>query len=92
MNHTEGDFDLEAPRTWTSEHGYTWDNLYCDKLVLFDAVSGGMEPKSCFLIFRRNGEGGLASLTEVRRILHALLDAELVRAARADLPAEVPFP
>ena len=92
LHHTEGDFDLEAPRTWTSEHGYIRERLYCNSLVLFDAMSGGMEPKSCFLIFRRNGEGGLASLAEVRRILHALLDAELVRAARDDLPAEVPFP
>ena len=92
LHHTEGDFDLEAPHAWTSEHGYTWDRLCCGTMMLFDAVSGGMEPKSCFLIFRRTGGGGLASLTEVRRILHALLDAELVRAARDDLPAEVPFP
>ena len=91
MNHTEGDFDLEAPRTWTSEHGYTWDNLYCDKLVLFDAVSGGMEPKSCLLLFKSNMEGTMAP-NKVRHILHALLDAELVRAARDDLPVEVPFP
>ena len=91
LHHNEGDFDLEAPREWSPEHGYTMDNLHCDTMVLFDAVSGGMEPKSCLLVFKRNGEGPMASAV-VRHTLHALLDAELVRAARDDLPAEVPFP
>ena len=91
LHPTEGDFDLEYPREWSSEHGYIWDNLCCGTMVLFDAVSGGMEPKSCLLVFERNSEGPMAS-TEVRHTLHALLDAELVRAARDDLPAQVPFP
>ena len=59
--------------------------------MLFDAVSGGMEPKSCLLLFKSNMEGTMAP-NKVRHILHALLDAELVRAARDDLPVEVPFP
>jgi hypothetical protein len=103
LQHTEeSGYDLSYPREWSSEYGYVWNSLCCDVTVAFDAMSGGMEPKGAILaLFRSRGEGpgpgpdegeNSMGLAEIRHTLHALLDAELVRAARADLPAEVPFP
>ena len=99
LHHTRelNNYLVEYPREWTSEHGYIWDRLWCDATVTFDAVSGSMEPKSAYLAiyaFQNGEEDEITAMgfTEIRHTLHALLDAELVRAARADLPAEVPFP
>ena len=99
LHHTRelNNYLVEYPREWTSEHGYIWDRLWCDATVTFDAVSGSMEPKSAYLAiypFHDGEEDEIAAMgfTEIRHTLHALLDAELVRAARDDLPAEVPFP
>ncbi len=99
LHHTRelNNYLVEYPREWTSEDGYIWDRLWCDATVTFDAVSGSMEPKSAYLAiyaFQNGEEDEITAMgfTEIRHTLHALLDAELVRAARADLPAEVPFP
>ena len=99
LHHTRelNNYLVEYPREWTSEHGYIWDRLWCDATVTFDAVSGSMEPKSAYLAiypFHDGEEDEITAMevTELRHTLHALLDAELVRAARDDLPAEVPFP
>ena len=83
FHYRPGEFPLAVPRTWTLLAGYDFARASVGFSILFDRGSG--EPKCCRLDMHEAVEGApfreMAGV-ESARILNALLDAELVRAAR----------
>ena len=83
LHYRPGEFPLAVPRTWTLLAGYDFARASVGLSILFERGSG--EPKCCRLDMHEAVEGApfreMAGV-ESARILNALLDAELVRAAR----------
>ena len=83
LHYRPGEFPLAVPRSWTLLAGYDFARASIGVSILFDRGSG--EPKCCRLDMHEAVEGPpfreMAGV-ESARILNALLDAELVRAAR----------
>ena len=83
LHYRPGEFPLAVPRAWTLLGGYDFARASVGFSILFERGSG--EPKCCRLDMHEAVEGApfreMAGV-ESARILNALLDAELVRAAR----------
>ena len=83
LHYRPGEFPLAVPRTWTLIAGYEFARASVGVSILFDRGSG--EPKCCRLDIHEAVEGPPfreMAAVESSRILNALLDAELIRAAR----------
>ena len=83
LHYRPGEFPLAVPRAWTLLGGYDFARASVGFSILFERGSG--EPKCCRPDMHEAVEGApfreMAGV-ESARILNALLDAELVRAAR----------
>jgi hypothetical protein len=83
LHYRPGEFPLAVPRAWTLLGGYDFARASVGFSILCERGSG--EPKCCRLDMHEAVEGApfreMAGV-ESARILNALLDAELVRAAR----------
>ena len=82
LHYRPGEFPLAVPRTWTLLAGYEFARASVGFSILFDRGSG--EPKCCRLDMQEAEGTPFREMAAVEssRILNALLDAELVRAAR----------
>ena len=84
LHNRPGEFPLAVPGTWTLQAGYSFAEARVDFSILLDRGSG--EPKFCRLDINEKEPGPAPfrrmTAPESARIVNALLDAEVVRAAR----------
>ena len=82
LHYRPGEFPLAVPRAWTLLAGYDFARASVGFSIMFDRGSG--EPKCCRLDMQEAEGTPFREMAAVEssRILNALLDAELVRAAR----------